>query len=345
MGSLAPAVDITNRLLLHTKDAGTVIGKGGSHIKELRESTGCKVSIAEGLMPGSERLVTIVGPPLSINRTVELILDKLETSTPGEAAASALAAAGVVVAAIGASEGGGGMGGGGGAGAAPQRTLKMIVSNFQVGALIGKGGSQVKAIREGSGAGIKVEQAAPGLDRIVTLSGGKAEVVRAHHLVVLRLATVPEDDGRANGGFGSKPYNPPPQAPPPQGPPPQGPGGAKQARYQPPGQPGQAMTMPHVPGGYAQQSPYAPYGAGGGGGGGMHGGGYYPGVGATAAGGGGYAPQQQPNPYAAYAAGGGGGGALPPAIGSGAPAIGSGGGGGGVAGGRAMVGGTGGAPY
>jgi transcription antitermination factor NusA-like protein len=163
------------RHLLANLHAGTIIGKGGANVKAIRELSGCKVSIAEASMPGGDRLVTITGAPLSINRAVELILERIEESA-GEAVAFATAAGGAGI----------------------SHTLRLIVANNQVGAIIGKGGSSIKEFREGSGANIKVESdARAGGERLVTITGVKAAAVRAHELLALKLATVPEDTSSA----------------------------------------------------------------------------------------------------------------------------------------------------
>ncbi|KOO31987.1 poly-rC-binding protein 3-like protein [Chrysochromulina tobinii] len=43
---------------------GTIIGKGGASIKAIRDESACRVTIAEPVQAGAERLVTIVGPPV-----------------------------------------------------------------------------------------------------------------------------------------------------------------------------------------------------------------------------------------------------------------------------------------
>ena len=53
---------ITFRLCVPATQCGSLIGKGGSKIRELRESTGASVQVAGETLPGSnERAVTISG--------------------------------------------------------------------------------------------------------------------------------------------------------------------------------------------------------------------------------------------------------------------------------------------
>ena len=181
---------MTQRLWLANLHAGSVIGKGGSHIKNIREGSGCRVTIAEALMPHADRLVTITGSPSAINRAVELILTRLEEDAQRQPAALHTGPA---------------IGDPTGAGSGPpplpamNHVLKLCCSNHQTGALIGKGGTQVKAFREGSGANIKVDTTIDAYtnDRLVSVMGVKDQVVRAHLLIVQKLATLPTDDSAA----------------------------------------------------------------------------------------------------------------------------------------------------
>lgn len=53
---------ITLRLIVPASQCGSIIGKGGSKIKEIREQTGASIQVASEMLPGStERAVTISG--------------------------------------------------------------------------------------------------------------------------------------------------------------------------------------------------------------------------------------------------------------------------------------------
>ncbi|XP_010179321.1 PREDICTED: poly(rC)-binding protein 2-like, partial [Mesitornis unicolor] len=53
---------------------GSLIGKGGCKIKEIRESTGAQVQVAGDMLPNStERAITIAGIPQSIIECVKQI--------------------------------------------------------------------------------------------------------------------------------------------------------------------------------------------------------------------------------------------------------------------------------
>jgi len=206
----APTTDSIRMLMWFSNtNAGTIIGKGGKSISSIREESGCRVMIAEPAQAGAERLVTLLGAPLGINRAVQLMLERIEHQMREGGAGAAAAAGGMAgtAMAVGASSAASAMAmaGGSGSGAgAITHSLKLCLGNHQVGAVIGKGGAQIKALREESGATIRVETASNAMtsERLVTVAGGMPEVVRAHQLLALKLATVPEDDGRTTAPAG-----------------------------------------------------------------------------------------------------------------------------------------------
>ena len=154
---------------MQNNHCGTIIGKGGVNIKAIREQSDCKVQVSE-LAPGAaERLVTTTGSIAGINKAAELMIEVLEEQAAGDPAA--------------ATEG------------ERTHTLKLILSNNQVGGIIGKAGVQIKSMREESGAVIKVDPAQTlQNERIVSLSGTKTAVVKAHMLTVEKIAAMPPDD-------------------------------------------------------------------------------------------------------------------------------------------------------
>jgi poly(rC)-binding protein 2/3/4 len=56
------APPITIRALIVTQDASIIIGKAGSHIKEIREKAGAKVSVSEQIPGNPERILHVTGP-------------------------------------------------------------------------------------------------------------------------------------------------------------------------------------------------------------------------------------------------------------------------------------------
>ncbi|XP_043921005.1 poly(rC)-binding protein 3-like isoform X6 [Protopterus annectens] len=74
---------VTLRLVVPASQCGSLIGKGGSKIKEIRESTGAQVQVAGDMLPNStERAVTISGTPDAIIHCVKQICVVMLESPP-----------------------------------------------------------------------------------------------------------------------------------------------------------------------------------------------------------------------------------------------------------------------
>ncbi|CAL8336517.1 unnamed protein product [Lota lota] len=82
-GTVTSKPPVTLRLVIPASQCGSLIGKGGSKIKEIRESTGAQVQVAGDLLPNStERGVTISGGQESIIQCVKLICTVILESPP-----------------------------------------------------------------------------------------------------------------------------------------------------------------------------------------------------------------------------------------------------------------------
>ena len=77
------------RLWMSNMHAGTVIGKGGGSVKQMREQSGCKVQIAEQVAGEMERLVSITGAASQVTHASELLVDVLEEAARDRKAAEA----------------------------------------------------------------------------------------------------------------------------------------------------------------------------------------------------------------------------------------------------------------
>ncbi|XP_041259802.1 poly(rC)-binding protein 2 isoform X5 [Onychostruthus taczanowskii] len=74
---------VTLRLVVPASQCGSLIGKGGCKIKEIRESTGAQVQVAGDMLPNStERAITIAGIPQSIIECVKQICVVMLESPP-----------------------------------------------------------------------------------------------------------------------------------------------------------------------------------------------------------------------------------------------------------------------
>ena len=62
---------ITFRMIVPASQCGSLIGKGGSKIREIREVTGASIQVASEMLPNStERAVTISGGSEAITQCV-----------------------------------------------------------------------------------------------------------------------------------------------------------------------------------------------------------------------------------------------------------------------------------
>jgi transcription antitermination factor NusA-like protein len=78
-----PKPPITLRLIVPASQCGSLIGKGGSKIKEIREVTGASIQVASEMLPNStERAVTISGTSESITQCIYHICCVMMESPP-----------------------------------------------------------------------------------------------------------------------------------------------------------------------------------------------------------------------------------------------------------------------
>merc|ERR1712061_64728 len=84
-----PRPPITFRLVVPASQCGSLIGKGGSKIKEIREVTGASVQVASEMLPNStERAVTISGGSEAITQCIYNICNTMAASPPRSSAVS-----------------------------------------------------------------------------------------------------------------------------------------------------------------------------------------------------------------------------------------------------------------
>jgi poly(rC)-binding protein 2/3/4 len=65
-----PAGNIHMRCLIVTQDASIIIGKGGSHVNEIREKSGARVMVSESIPGNPERILNVSGPLDAVSKVV-----------------------------------------------------------------------------------------------------------------------------------------------------------------------------------------------------------------------------------------------------------------------------------
>ncbi|MEQ2170879.1 Poly(rC)-binding protein 2 [Goodea atripinnis] len=164
---------VTMRLVVPASQCGSLIGKGGCKIKEIRESAGAQVQVAGDMLPNStERAITIAGTPQSIIECVKQICVVMLESPPKgvtipyrpKPSGSPVIFAGGQAYAVQ------------GQHAIPQPDVSE-----------GPSGAKINEIRQMSGAQIKIANPVEGsTDRQVTITGSHASISLAEYLINAR---------------------------------------------------------------------------------------------------------------------------------------------------------------
>uniref|UniRef100_A0A7E4W018 KH domain-containing protein n=1 Tax=Panagrellus redivivus TaxID=6233 RepID=A0A7E4W018_PANRE len=178
-GTPQMSVVLTIRLLMQSKEVGSIIGKKGDHVRQIREKSGAKVNISDGSCP--ERIVTITGNVATIHKAFSMICKKSEEDL--QALPNSVPQ--------------------------PPITMRLIVPATQCGSLIGKRGSKIKEIRESTGAAIQVatEMLPTSTERAVTISGTCNAIIDCMQEICTILLEAPPKG--TNLPFRPKPsYNP-----------------------------------------------------------------------------------------------------------------------------------------
>ena len=125
-----PAANIHMRCLIVTQDASIIIGKGGSHVNEIREKSGARVMVSESIPGNPERILNVSGPLDAVSKAFGLIVRRIndepfdKPSVPGSRAV----------------------------------TIKFMIPNSRMGSVIGKGGTKIKEIQDASGARLNASE-------------------------------------------------------------------------------------------------------------------------------------------------------------------------------------------
>uniref|UniRef100_A0A4W4FXG6 K Homology domain-containing protein n=1 Tax=Electrophorus electricus TaxID=8005 RepID=A0A4W4FXG6_ELEEL len=202
---------VTLRIVVPASQCGSLIGKGGCKIKEIRESTGAQVQVAGDMLPNStERAITIAGTPLSIIECVKQICVVMLESPPKgvtipyrpkPSGSPVIFAGGQAYAVQGQhaipqpdvrlilftlerlpsihSPGDAGMDA-----TAQTGSHELTIPNDLIGCIIGRQGAKINEIRQMSGAQIKIANPVEGSsDRQVTITGSPASISLAEYLI------------------------------------------------------------------------------------------------------------------------------------------------------------------
>ncbi|KZV69051.1 eukaryotic type KH-domain (KH-domain type I) [Peniophora sp. CONT] len=155
-----PSAHIHMRCLIVTQDASIIIGKGGSHVNEIREKSGARVMVSESIPGNPERILNVSGPLDAVSKAFGLIVRRINDepfdvpSVPGSRAV----------------------------------TIKFMIPNSRMGSVIGKQGSKIKEIQDASGARLNASEGMlPGsTERVLSVAG----VADAIHIATYYIGNI-----------------------------------------------------------------------------------------------------------------------------------------------------------
>uniref|UniRef100_A0A5B6YWT2 K Homology domain-containing protein n=1 Tax=Davidia involucrata TaxID=16924 RepID=A0A5B6YWT2_DAVIN len=210
--------DTVYRILCHSRKIGSVIGKGGSIVKALREETQAKITVAESVPGSDERVIIIFSPstkiPRRYNSDEDLATEKeddlLEPHCAAQDALLKVHDRIIEEDLFGGVEGE--------VDNDNVVTARLLVPNNMVGCLLGKKGDVIQRLRSETGAGIRVLPAdhlptcAMNTDELVQISGEPAVAKRALYEMSTLLHQNPRKDKPPLGfpmPYGGQGFHPP----------------------------------------------------------------------------------------------------------------------------------------
>ncbi|XP_069086539.1 far upstream element-binding protein 2 isoform X3 [Pleurodeles waltl] len=210
---------------------GVVIGRSGEMIKKIQNDAGVRIQFKQDDGTGPEKIAHIMGPPDRCDHAARIIndlLQSLRTGPPGPPGP-------------GMPPGGRGRGRGQGSWGPPGGEMTFSIPTHKCGLVIGRGGENVKAINQQTGAFVEISrQPPPNGDpnfKLFIIRGAPQQIDHAKQLIEEKIEAPLCPLGPGPGGPGGPgpagpmgPFNPGPYNPGPPGAPPQ----ASHAAVRPP---------------------------------------------------------------------------------------------------------------
>jgi poly(rC)-binding protein 2/3/4 len=136
------------RCLIVTQDASIIIGKGGSHVNEIREKSGARVMVSESIPGNPERILNVSGPLDAVSKVSRRIPASFTSSDNICSQAFGLIVRRINdepfdVPSVPGSR---------------AVTIKFMIPNSRMGSVIGKQGSKIKEIQDASGARLNASE-------------------------------------------------------------------------------------------------------------------------------------------------------------------------------------------
>ncbi|RDX58213.1 RNA-binding KH domain-containing protein RCF3, partial [Mucuna pruriens] len=163
---------IAFRLVCHASIVGGLIGSSGSIVSQLRRETGCKIHCEDSPSSAEDRVILVIGS-LSPRKGLELGDGEVDVSNAQEAVVRVFERVWELEAEKGVNSNRAVNG---------EVFSKLLAHTSQIGAVVGKGGKNITAIRNSSGAKIRVclpPQCAAKDEELVQITGGILAVKKA----------------------------------------------------------------------------------------------------------------------------------------------------------------------
>uniref|UniRef100_A0A1I7VKM8 Heterogeneous nuclear ribonucleoprotein K n=1 Tax=Loa loa TaxID=7209 RepID=A0A1I7VKM8_LOALO len=155
------------RLVVTSRGAGGIIGRGGENIKRLRSEFDANLTVPDSQTP--ERVLTLTATTENISNCLREIIPRLDENREDDHDRRGKKAD------------------------RPDSEMKVLVHESHAGAVIGRGGSRIKELREKTGAQLKVfSRCAPqSTERIVLLNGEVEKIIDCINIIIDVLKEIP----------------------------------------------------------------------------------------------------------------------------------------------------------
>ncbi|KAK7366887.1 hypothetical protein VNO80_08890 [Phaseolus coccineus] len=163
---------IAFRLVCHASIVGGLIGSSGSIVSQLRRETGCKIHCEDSLASAEDRVILVIGS-LSPRKGLQLGDGEVDVSNAQEAVVRVFERVWELEAEKGVNSNRAVNG---------EVFFKLLAHTSQIGAVVGKGGKNITAIRNSSGAKIRIcppPHCAAKDEELVLITGGLLAVKKA----------------------------------------------------------------------------------------------------------------------------------------------------------------------
>eukprot|EP00743_Colponemidia_sp_Colp-15_P003342 GILK01003611.1.p1 GENE.GILK01003611.1~~GILK01003611.1.p1 ORF type:complete len:385 (-),score=55.71 GILK01003611.1:235-1389(-) len=163
---------IVIKMMLPNAFVGAVIGKAGANIRKIREETPARVQIADSIPGQLERLVTVSGPVTAVHLAFSFMFQKVQEGLATDSHSLFNSDANNM-----------------------EMSIRLLIPNNQIGAVIGKGGVHIKEVRDSTGGKIHIPKEDPlrpsAMERQVEVVGTLTQVLQALSMISLKLAQHP----------------------------------------------------------------------------------------------------------------------------------------------------------